>query len=322
MPDNPHETNIQHIPTDRLLEPRVPLRLLKKSNVEYLELRDAIQKHGFNGAILVRPYPNRPDYFEVVTGWHRCNCCKDLGLPTVPCIVRDLTDDEVLALQIQENDVRIPTEPIEYARHLWRLRRKSPDLTLAGLAKLSGRSMAWVGNHLNLLRLRKKYQKLVEQGKISLQNAYYLGKLPYPLQDEHIKAARSMTTPEFKALAVGVQKALSEKKKQGHLRDLLLRDFEPEPHLRTISEIRKEIFAKSAMNAVLLSRGATNAQEGFLAALDWVLHMDDASIEKKKQQVIRNRRPTDHVRQQLEAEKDEAFDVLDLEDFGNFDPRE
>ena len=79
---------------------------------------------------------------EVVDGLYRRAACCELRRPAMPCIVKhNLTDEDVLAIQIQANALRPETTAMEYARQIKRIMeavtaRQGRDATLADVSKL------------------------------------------------------------------------------------------------------------------------------------------------------------------------------------------
>ena len=67
-----------------------------------------------------------------------------------------LTDDDVLAIQIQANALRPETTAIEYARQIRRIMdaitaRRGTDATLADVSNLIHKNVDWIGAQLRLL---------------------------------------------------------------------------------------------------------------------------------------------------------------------------
>ncbi len=88
------------------------------------ELGDSIRKVGIVEPVIVRP---RGKVFEIVAGERRFRAAKLIGLRTIPCIVRDLRDDEVLHLNIVENLHRQELTDLEKGRACLRLMKEFPD---------------------------------------------------------------------------------------------------------------------------------------------------------------------------------------------------
>ena len=78
------------------------------------ELADSIAKHGVIQPLLVRPMPDGS--YQMVSGHRRKRAAELAGLPTVPCIIRELTDDEAIIVMVDSNIQREDIFPSEKAR--------------------------------------------------------------------------------------------------------------------------------------------------------------------------------------------------------------
>ncbi len=79
-------------------------------------LKVAISETRWHGAILVRPLVDGDELgprYQLVAGAHRLQAMKELGRPTIPCMIRPLSDDEALQIEIDENLVRRGVTPLE-----------------------------------------------------------------------------------------------------------------------------------------------------------------------------------------------------------------
>ena len=108
-------------------------------------------------------------------GLYRVTAAREAGLATMPCLVKDLTDDDLLAIQIQANALRPETTPMEYARQIKRIMEARPEATLAEIStRILHKSPGWVSETLGLLDLKKEYQTAVDRGEMPLGSAYEL----------------------------------------------------------------------------------------------------------------------------------------------------
>ena len=115
------------------------LRLVNRGCLAYMELRDSIANRGVLNSILVRPSVRFPGKYDVADGLYRVNGARDAGLPMVPALVKDLTDDDLLAIQIQANAIRPETTPMEFARQIKRIMEAQPEVTMAEISRTGGR---------------------------------------------------------------------------------------------------------------------------------------------------------------------------------------
>lgn len=303
------DEEVANIPTDQIIDPKVLLRLVNKRGVEYLEMLDSIAETGLWNSICVRPAGDRaPGKFEVIDGFYRLNCCRELGRESVPCIVRHgVTDEQALAAQIRANAVRPETTVIEFARQLKRIQQSRPGITLPEIAVMVNKSGVWVSKQLNLLELPENIQKWVDRGEIPLESAYMLAKVPSRVREKMAMDARVMNTTEFKRKAAGVIKAFMEQVRQGrlddHFNDL---DFAPQPYLRPLREVLREIESQEVAAMLIVAEKAKTALAGFVLALKWVARMDRLGIDEQRKRHNKKRR-VPNLRQ-LYAEREEEPD--------------
>jgi ParB family chromosome partitioning protein len=85
----------------------------------------SIKEQGQQVPILVRPHPLQPGRYEVAFGHRRLRAVTELGLP-VKAVVRDLTDEQLVVAQGQENNERQDLTFIEKARFAARLKERFP----------------------------------------------------------------------------------------------------------------------------------------------------------------------------------------------------
>lgn len=268
---------------ESLVEPWVILRPVNKESVEYLELRDSIADRGFLNSIAVRPSPRDPGQFEIIDGLYRWNCAKEIGLTHIPCIVKHgISDEDVLAIQIQANANRPETTPMEYARQLKRIQKARPDITLVEISHLVHKRPIWVSQMLGLLKLNKSLQKAVDRGDICLANAYMLAKIPDHMQASYSEAAKTMTSHEFRALAAGVIKAFTEAVKQGKMDAFFTADFQAQPHMRSLKDLLDELESPGVGPVLVVSENCKTLLDAWKTALTWVVHLDKQSVQEQE----------------------------------------
>lgn len=127
------------------------------------ELSDNIAQYGLLQPIVVRP--KGPSAYEIIAGERRWRACRMAGLKTVPVVVRDISDSEMMELALIENLQREDLNPVEEARGYEAL-MKQFGMTQEQVAKKVGKSRPTVANTLRLLELGE-YLPLVENGTIS-----------------------------------------------------------------------------------------------------------------------------------------------------------
>jgi ParB family chromosome partitioning protein len=154
------------VPIDQLsggrLNPRKDFR-----EDELSELADSIRSKGLVQPILARPVPGG---YEIVAGERRWRAAQKAGLHTVPVIVRELSDKEVLELAIIENVQRADLNAIEEANGYRDLIERF-GYGQEQVAEIIGKSRSHVANTLRLLKLPDGVKALVESGKLTAGHA-------------------------------------------------------------------------------------------------------------------------------------------------------
>lgn len=131
------------------------------------ELASSIQQHGLIQPIVLRKLETG---YEIVAGERRWRACRIVGLKEVPCIVKELTDEENMLLAIIENMQREDLNPIEEAEGLKQM-IDTYGLTQEQVSYSVGKSRPYITNSLRLLKLPEEVRTLTASGEISVGHA-------------------------------------------------------------------------------------------------------------------------------------------------------
>ena len=107
---------------------------------------------------------------ELIAGERRWRAAQIAGLETVPVIVREASDSQVLELALVENLQREDLNPVEEAQG-YALLMEAFDLTQEATAQRVGKSRAAVANAVRLLNLSEPLQTHLRQGRLSVGHA-------------------------------------------------------------------------------------------------------------------------------------------------------
>lgn len=121
------------------------------------ELSDSIKVHGVIQPLIVQM---RDGYYEIIAGERRWRAARLAGLKTVPVLVRDYSDRDIMELSLIENIQRQDLNPIEEAAAYRRLIDEY-QLTQDEVAERVSRSRASVTNSLRLLKLDERVQNML-----------------------------------------------------------------------------------------------------------------------------------------------------------------
>ena len=164
------------LPIERIeVNPDQPRRIFHEEDLE--ELSISIQNQGVLQPIVVRPYPEKAGYYQIIAGERRWRAAMRVGLNTMPVVIKNIAEEETLVLSLVENIQRENLGPLEEAYAYERL-MLSQQLTQKELAKLVGKSRSVIANVLRLLSLPKKVQEMVDDGVLSNGHARALLGVP------------------------------------------------------------------------------------------------------------------------------------------------
>src|SRR6202167_3381738 len=174
----------REIPLDQI--DRNPSQTRSQVNEDQLaELAASIVANGVVQPILVRPLET--GRFQLIAGERRWRASQLAGKPTVPAILRQVSDEQAMEITIVENLQRADLNPMEQARAFERLSREF-HMTQEQMANRTGKDRATVSNFLRLLRLPLTVQSRVESGDLSFGHARTL--LAFEHAEEMEKAAQ------------------------------------------------------------------------------------------------------------------------------------
>ena len=131
------------------------------------ELANSILEHGLIQPIVVR---KKAKGYEIVAGERRYRAARKAGLKNIPCLIRELTDEQNMLLAIIENMQREDLNAVEEAQAIEKM-IKTYGLTQEQVSKSLAKSRPYITNALRLLKLPEEVQEMVVQGKISAGHA-------------------------------------------------------------------------------------------------------------------------------------------------------
>ena len=137
------------------------------------ELAASIKANGVFQPIIVKKTIKG---YDIVAGERRYRASKKAGLTTIPAIVKDFTDEEMMNIALLENLQREDLTAIEEA-NAYKVMIENSNITQEELAIRVGKSRSHVTNILGLLKLPKSVQDMVLYNKISMGHARVLSKL-------------------------------------------------------------------------------------------------------------------------------------------------
>ena len=180
---------ISQLPPDKLTPfKKHPYQVREDAAMD--ELVESIRVHGILSPLLARP---KGDGYELVSGHRRRLAAQKLGLPTVPVLVREMTDDEAVILMVDSNLQRenlLPSEKaFAYQMKLEAMKHQgkstsvqlAPKLTTEQIGYEAGISKDVVKRYIRLTNLVPPLLQMVDDGRIAFSPAV---ELSYLTRDE------------------------------------------------------------------------------------------------------------------------------------------
>ena len=141
---------------------------------ELMDLAESIKSCGIIQPIIVRPTAGG---YELISGERRLRAAKLASLETVPALVRQATDEQLLELALIENIHRTDLNPIERAK-AYQKYLQTFSLTQAEAAQRLGEDRSVIANYLRLLDLPDEIKQMLIEGQLSMGHARAILTLP------------------------------------------------------------------------------------------------------------------------------------------------
>lgn len=144
--------------------PHQPRQTMDDNALE--ELAQSIREKGIIQPLLVRSHPGQQGKFQIIAGERRYQAAKRAGLRSVPAIVQEATDEELLELALIENIQREDLDVVEEA-HAYRMLAERFGLSHETIATRVGKARTTISNTLRLLELSPELQERLRDGSLT-----------------------------------------------------------------------------------------------------------------------------------------------------------
>ena len=258
----------------------VKLREVNQESVGFLELVEDVKRNGVVNPVTVRVVnTDLGEQYQLVDGLHRLTAARAAGLEEMNVQVVDVDDVGVLMMQISMNAHTIDTRPIEFTTALKQILSAKPFMTLAELGRDIGKSAAWIEQRLSLSNITNDVIKsLINEGKITLVNAYALAKLPIEEHADWMTQAQTESISEFAPKVDARVKEIKAAARQA--REVAPQGFTPVAILRKFGELKK-----APEDTQLLAQLATLAgslEDAVKLGIQYAMNLDPLSVEAQK----------------------------------------
>ena len=151
--------------------PYQPRKTFDESTLQ--ELANSIKEYGVIEPIIVKKSIKG---YELVAGERRCKAAKLAGLETVPAVIKDFNDQEMMEIALLENIQREDLNAIDEAEAYAQIIQLG-KLTQEEFATKFGKSRSYVTNMLGLLVLPESVKEMVRRKDLSMGHARALSKI-------------------------------------------------------------------------------------------------------------------------------------------------
>ena len=200
--------------------PEQPRKIFEENALN--ELAESIKNHGVIQPIIVKEVEGR---YVIVAGERRWRASRLAGIKTIPCIIKNYTEQQISEIAIIENLQREDLNPIESAKAIKNLINQY-NLTQDEVADKIGKSRPAVANTLRLLALPENIITLVENNKITAGHARALLAIEDPLKQKEIALSiieKDLTVRDVENLIKYLNSPQKEKVQK--VQSLELKDF-------------------------------------------------------------------------------------------------
>lgn len=223
------------------------------------ELAASIRQHGVIQPILLKPSNGR--YF-IVAGERRWRAARKAGLKTIPAVVKEIDERELMEISLVENLQRQNLNPVEEAEGLQTLMEEY-QLTQEDAAQRLGKSRSYIANSLRLLVLHPHVLDKLRANQITAGHARCLITLP---EEQQLRIAELIIERQLSVRQV------EELVKQGgmKLREQRAADpeiMEAEALLRELLGTKVKLSGNQRRGRILIEYYSTDELEGILDKL-------------------------------------------------------
>jgi ParB family chromosome partitioning protein len=175
------------------------------------ELSESIKKSGLLQPIIVQQVGN--ESYQLIAGERRLRASKSVGLKTIPCLVKDVSDKDAAVLGLVENVQRSQLNTIEEALGYKSL-KETYGLSAKEIGLLVGKSRPFIANLLRISNLSNAVQDALKNDRVSFGQARPLIVLDHNLQDrllsEIIRTSMNSRQVEEKVSELNGKSSISE----------------------------------------------------------------------------------------------------------------
>lgn len=236
------------------------------------ELADSIKQSGVFQPIIVRRSTIKG--YELIAGERRVRASQLAGKETIPAIVRQIDEEQMIEIAVLENLQREDLSPMEEAE-AYNVLMEKLKLTQAEVAERMGKSRPYIANYLRLLSLPEKVKELLNDNSLSMGQARTL--LGLKDKNKVVAIAEKVVKDQLtvRQLEELVQ-SLNDKKEEPEKKEKKEKTVPKPTHILAVEERMQEYFGTSATVHQKGDRGKIEIE--FLSQSDFIRILDLLNI--------------------------------------------
>lgn len=216
-----------------------PFRVLDDEKMQ--ETVESIREQGIICPLIVRP--GKEKGYEIISGHRRKRACELLGIETVPCFIRDMTDEEATVIMVDSN---IQREELLYSEKAYAYKMKLDAVRKQGqrtdltsrqavgkleaadeIGEKSGESGRQIQRYIRLTYLIKPLLDSVDEKRIAFNVGIELSYLEPPVQEMLYQAMERLCTVPSLTQAKKLKELNREGKLDANGMEIILSDVKP-----------------------------------------------------------------------------------------------
>jgi len=253
------KSSLRHLPIEVLQPGKYqPRHMIDPESLQ--ELANSIHAKGIIQPLVVRPVGG--GNYEIIAGERRWRAAQLASLSEVPVVVREISDEEALALSLIENIQRENLNAIDTAVALERLLNEF-GMTHQTVADAVGKSRTMVTNLLRLLDLNEEVKSYVRAGSLEMGHARALLALD---QAGQINVANTIISKGLSVRATEnfVKQLLNPKEKPEFVRDPNITNLQNQLTNKLCAHVTVH-YAKSGKGKLVIRYNSLDELEGILS---------------------------------------------------------
>lgn len=163
---------IVEVYTDQIDDPKDAMRS-ELDRDSLFELAENIKTNGLINPITIRPIGER---YEVVAGHRRLSACKIAGKIKIPCVVRELDDNQTFEIMAAENLERADVDPVDEAIFIKTYIDKT-NKSISEVARSLKRSVSYVQSRLAVGEMPEYMQQFLKTKELKINVALVLNQI-------------------------------------------------------------------------------------------------------------------------------------------------